>query len=162
MRLEMSGGLVTNSGAPGVVRGAVWRPARFAAGVLAGFVSAAVAALATLLVVSLRYDELMSGDVDLRISGRDVSAGGGTKVAIRRATGVIVLSCNDACDDLHVANDQRSNALLDIRVLDRNARCVACVTGADGIRKGQRDEWAISGASRVGVAHARRADGRHG
>ena len=138
-------------------RGILVRLLRFGAGLAVG----AMLFFGLLLGGSLGWSDLHMADVTLNTSGADISAHHGTRLAIRRETGVIVQSCNGGCDDLSIVNQGRSNGFEDIRVLDGRGGCVACVV-PPGLALGQRrEDLTIAGAPRLVIAQTSNRTGRH-
>lgn len=142
---------------PANPRSAAVRLARFGAGLLVG----AVLFAGLLFGGGMMWNELHAADVALQTSGADISGHGGVRLAIRRRTGVVVQSCNGGCDDLSIVNRTRSNGLRDIRVLNSQGGCVACVA-PPGVALGQRrDDWTIAGPSRLAIARTADASAGH-
>ena len=130
----------------------VYRLLRFGSGLAVG----AVLFLALLFLGFTFYSDRRSGDVDLATSGGDISTAGGAKLAIRRNSGVIIQVCNGRCDDLRVTNRGRSNGLEDVRVLDSQGRCIACIQHHAAVYSGRRDDWKIAGPAPLRITRTNR------
>lgn len=130
---------------------------RWGLGLVLGLALGAVA----LVGLAWAYRAAVSDDATVRISGAEVSAHGGVRILVSRQAGTIAQSCNGRCDDLGTARIvSQQNNLREVRVLNGQGECVACVRNRGHMRRGQQADWLIGGAQDLQVTRAIRATSR--
>ena len=85
-------------------------------------------------------------NVDVAISGEDVTRSGGKMIVIRNQRGSFTQTCNGACDDLKYRASDDENTYV-VQVLNKNGACIACDQGRwiMGGYGGWSVRWVVAG-----------------
>jgi hypothetical protein len=126
------------------------RPAKWLRFV-AGMVCGAGFCIGGLLAMAIMFNDVTAGGMKLIVSGVDVSAHRGAKVAIRRQSGSIELTCNGRCDDFRVDNVGRGNGVREAQVFDASGRRIARGSDPGIIWSGTTVAWRVAGRDRLAV-----------
>lgn len=136
----------------------MWRLARFLLGLGAG----CALALALTIAVNDAYSSAHNGNANIRAAGTDMSAVGASKLQLARGNGVVTLICNGPCDDLSLTTVHGAGKVVRVRIVDSHGVCLACVDGRGAVPTGSRDDWTISGESRLSVRAVRSKEAPRG